>query len=168
MSQAIVTNPKQKAMKTIVLALLLACTGSLVQAQAGKTEAEKSGKTEHKAKSGRKESPETRALKALRMMTDKLALTEQQQIDIKPVLEEREAAKEKARIAYNEGSDELKKALRETRQTADSKLKALLTADQWTTFEELRKEGARRNKMHKGDRKMDPPSNKTVPEKSAD
>lgn len=155
-------------MKTIVLALLLASTGGLVQAQEGKTGAEKSNKTGHAGKTEQKESPETRAVKALRMMTAKLGLTEQQQVDVKPVLVERETAKEKARSAYKDQSDELKQALKEAGQAADVKLKTILTAEQWKTLEEVRKDEKQRHGERKGDKKPGSPSNKRTPEKSAD
>ena len=78
----------------------------------------------------------------LKDLTEKLTLTAEQQPKVKAVLEERVKAMQGARDLTQEERQTKMKALREENT---KKMKEILTADQFTKYEELQKPGARRN-----------------------
>ncbi len=83
----------------------------------------------------RQMSPEDRAVRVLRMMTSKTNLTEAQTAEVKQILLEREQVKASARNEDGTMNKDKAADVKAATQKANEKLQAVLTAEQWTNWE---------------------------------
>lgn len=121
-------------MKYLILAGLLSL-GLGLQAQQSETPASVTQK-----KSERKSTPEDRAMRLTRLMSSKVQLNDEQLKQVNQILVERENSRDAALKAYNGDKEKARKDIRGSRQKAENKLKEVLTAEQWKTWQQFKEE----------------------------
>ena len=86
----------------------------------------------------------TRTLKRLEDLRTALSLTPDQTAKLKPILFDAQAQGRKIREEYGDDREGARDAMREQMPKTDSKIEALLTADQKKKYEEYKKERMQR------------------------
>lgn len=77
-----------------------------------------------------------RAQRMLNVLSEKLSLTDQQKTQIQPILEERQQRFQELRSESGRPRKKKKEA-QQILQDTDGKIKAVLTADQWTQYQQI-------------------------------
>jgi hypothetical protein len=111
-----------------------------------------------------KQPPAERAILVLRMMSSKVNLNENQQLEVRQILVERENARDLAFQNHAGIKDNAKPDLKAANKSADLKLQKVLSAEQWSVWEKFRKEEAQKRKEQKANKTRTPANSPTKEE----
>ncbi len=135
--------------------LIVSCLTVNAQTERAVTPAQKNANTQK-----RELSPEDRAVRVLRMMTSKANLTEAQSAEVKEILMEREKVKASAKNADGTINKDKIADVKAANQKANEKLQNVLSAEQWTQWENFKtqmKERRAAKKSEQGKEQMNRP-----------
>jgi Spy/CpxP family protein refolding chaperone len=139
---------------SIVVFLLAFAAGLMVVGQTSQALQTAPAAQEHGAMGGSMMGPMTPESR-LKMLTEKLNLTEDQQAKLKPILEDES---KQMKVLHDDTSlapEDKHAKMKEVRELSTDKINAVLTPDQQTKWKQMRQEMMEKHKEMKGQGQMD-------------
>ena len=106
---------------------------------------------DHSAMSGHAMTPESR----LKMLTEKLDLTEDQQAKLKPILEDQSTQMKTLHDDTSLAPEDKRAKMKELHESSTEKINAVLTPDQQSKWKQMKQEMMERHKEMKGQGQAD-------------